>query len=190
MLKTKYKIILGSNSPRRKQLLSDLGIEFEVKVKPTPEDFPQDFLPTEVAELLAKRKANAFRSELKSDELIITADTTVVMENKLLEKPADAAEAENMIKALSGKKHKVISGVCLLSLDKEISFSDTTEVYFNDLSDEEINYYIQKFKPFDKAGAYGIQEWIGMAGISKISGSFYNVVGLPVARLYQELKVF
>lgn len=188
-----FPIILASNSPRRQELLRKLGVMFTVRVKETDEYFPADMPAEEVAQYLAEQKANTFREELQH-EVIITADTTVVLEDDVLNKPADAAEAYEMLKRLSGKAHKVITGVCLLSKHEgqpiKTSFSDTTSVYFSQLTDDEINYYISNYKPFDKAGSYGIQEWIGMIGIEKIEGSYYNVMGLPVEKLYKHLKNF
>jgi septum formation protein len=183
------KLILASGSPRRKQILEEAGISFVVINKNTPEEFPSHIALEKVAEYLARLKAEAFRNEIK-DEVVITADTIVLENNNILGKPATAKEAFDMLRSLSGKKHKVITGVCLFSLQKEIVFSDTTEVTFSHLEDRQIHYYIENFKPYDKAGAYGIQEWIGMTGIEKISGSYFNVVGLPIHRVYKELKNF
>ena len=182
-----FPIILASNSPRRQELLRNLGIPFSVRVKETDESFPADMQADEVARYLAEQKAKAFLGEL-NEELLITADTTVVLADDVLNKPADAAEAFKMLRRLSGTSHQVITGVCLLRHNNLISFSDVTKVYFRQLEDEEIHYYINDFKPFDKAGSYGIQEWIGMIGIEKIEGSYYNVMGLPVEKLYQHLK--
>jgi septum formation protein len=183
------KLILASGSPRRKQILEEAGISFDVKNKNTPEEY-SPLLPAEdVPVFLARLKAEAFRSEIK-DEIVITADTIVLKDHKILGKPADAKEAFSMLRSLSGIKHSVITGVCLFSLKKEVVFSDMTEVYFSHLEDKQIQYYIDNFKPFDKAGGYGIQEWIGMVGIEKISGSYFNVVGLPIHKLYKELKNF
>ncbi len=185
-----HKIILASNSPRRRQILKDAGFDYTTKVKDTPEDFPADMPVKEIPLMLAKRKAHAFKNELQENELIITADTVVVIDNKVLNKPADQQEALSMLRMLSGRMHEVITGVCLLSKEKEISFSDLTQVYFLPLSEEDIEYYIENFKPFDKAGSYGIQEYIGYIGIEKISGSYFNVMGLPIHRLVQELRKF
>lgn len=180
-------ILLASNSPRRKELLAGLGLTFEVRVKEVHEDFPEHMQREEVAEYLASHKADAYAGDLK-DEVLITADTIVCLGDRILNKPADAAEAFDMLRALSGASHEVITGVCLLTKETKTVFHDTTKVYFKELSDEEINYYIQHYKPFDKAGAYGIQEWIGMIGIEKIEGSYFNVVGLPVQKLYTHLR--
>jgi septum formation protein len=182
-----YPIILASNSPRRQELLRNAGISFSVRVKETDEQFPATMPVVEVARFLADKKAEAFRDELM-DELIITADTTVVLRDEVLNKPANANEAASMLQRLSGTSHKVITGVCLLHRKQKVSFDDTTVVYFRQLEKEEIDYYIAHYKPFDKAGSYGIQEWIGMIGIEKIEGSYYNVMGLPVEKLYNYLK--
>ncbi len=181
-------IILASGSPRRKQLLTELGLNFEVRTKATPEDYPDDLAAEEIAELLAIRKAKAFEEELSDNQLVIAADTTVVLDGKLLEKAPDALQAAQMLRTLSGKTHQVITGVCLKSKLKTISFREYTKVIFNELSEKEIQYYIEKYKPFDKAGAYGIQEWIGMSCIKAIEGSYFNVVGLPTQAIYQKLK--
>ena len=182
-------LILASNSPRRKQLMHDMGLEFIVRTKNTDESFPDDMPFYEVPVYLAEKKAQAFKDEIKN-EILIAADTVVIIENNILNKPADHKEAFEMLKMLSGNKHEVITGVCLLSSDKKVLFSDLTEVYFKQLSDEEINFYIEKFKPFDKAGSYGAQEWMGMIGVEKIIGSYFNVMGLPVQKVYEELVKF
>ncbi|CAN5382905.1 Maf-like protein [soil metagenome] len=182
-------LILASNSPRRKQLLQEAGFTFTVKTKETDEDFPDDLPVIKVARYLAEKKAEAFREEL-SEAIIITADTVVICEGISLAKPAHKKEALAMLQTLSGKKHQVVTGMCLLNVKKKISFEVITEVYFKDLSGEEIDHYIDNYKPYDKAGAYGIQEWLGLIGIERINGSYYNVVGLPVQRLYEELKNF
>ena len=181
-----YPLILASKSPRRRQLLQEAGFTFTIKTKEVNEDYPNTINAHEVAAFLAAKKAKAFKAELKN-EVVITADTTVVIDDDVLGKAPNDHAAFEMLRRLSGKLHKVISGVCLFSQEKEIVFSETTEVHFKELTDEEINYYIQNFEPFDKAGAYGIQEWIGMVGIDKIIGDYYNVVGLPVGRVYREL---
>lgn len=180
-------LLLASNSPRRKELLARLGLTFEVKVKEVHEDFPEHLQREEVAEYLASHKAEAYREELQ-DEALITADTIVCLGDRILNKPADYAEAFAMLQALSGNKHEVITGVCVLTKDQKAVFHDTTSVYFKTLSEVEIDYYITHYKPYDKAGAYGIQEWIGMIGIERIEGSYFNVVGLPVQKLYIQLK--
>ncbi len=186
----KYKIILASKSPRRQQLLSDLGLKFEVQSMDIPEEFPEEMGMTEIPVYLAELKATAFLPHLKDDQLVITADTIVWLDGKVLNKPADYAEGFRMLKDLSGKKHQVLTGVCLLSIEKRVSFYVSTDVWFKQLADEEIHYYLKNYLPYDKAGAYGIQEWIGYIGINHIEGSFFNVMGLPVQSLYEHLKVF
>lgn len=182
-------LLLASNSPRRKELLAGLGLTFEVRVKDVQEDFPEHMQREEVAEYLASHKADAYTDDL-GDEVLITADTIVCLGDRILNKPANAAEAFEMLRSLSGTSHEVITGVCLLTKESKSVFHDVTKVYFRDLTEEEINYYIEHYKPFDKAGAYGIQEWIGKIGIEKIEGSYFNVVGLPVQKLYTYLKSF
>lgn len=186
----KYRIILASHSPRRQQLLRDLGLRFEVVEIDYDESFPENQTGEEAAICLAKRKSDSFRDILSDNEIVITADTIVWCNNKVLGKPVDYEDARRMIRELSGNTHEVITGVNLLSAKKEVSFSESTRVTFEELSDEEIDYYIKEFKPFDKAGAYGIQEWIGIAACSRIEGSYFNVVGLPVYRVYKELIEF
>ena len=185
----KYNIVLASNSPRRRELLAGLGIEFTVKVLPDIDESYSPTLPaTEVAEYIAEKKAKAYKSLLHADDLIITADTVVIVGNKILGKPHDAAEAKEMIRDISGKTHCVVTGVCITGRDVHRSLSVSTDVSFSQLTDEEIEYYVERYKPFDKAGAYGIQEWIGFIGVTSLSGSYYNVMGLPVQRIYTELK--
>lgn len=181
------KIILSSNSPRRKQLLEGLGVTFEVRVaKGVDESYPKTLPSTEVAEYIAREKAEAYN--VLEDELVITADTVVVVNDKILGKPHDAEAARSMLRELSGCTHCVVTGVCMKTKDKQYSFSVSTKVTFKQLSESEIDYYINHYKPFDKAGAYGIQEWIGYIGVTKIEGSYYNVMGFPVQRVYEELK--
>ena len=187
---SKYNIILGSASPRRKKLLEALGIKFSIKTTRKEESYPDNLEKKEIAEFLAKQKSDFILTELSGNYLLITADTIVVQNNKILHKPKDKEDSIRILQDLSGSNHKVISGVCIKSEKKEITFSSVTEVSFNDLSDEEIIYYIDNFKPFDKAGSYGIQQWIGYIGIKKINGSYNNVVGLPTNELYQKLKLF
>jgi septum formation protein len=175
-------IILASQSPRRKELLALLDLEFTVEVREVDEVFPDNIDVTEVAEYLAKLKASAF-TNITDEQLIITADTVVVLDNKILGKPKNKAEATQMLQSLSNRSHRVITGVCIKTCDKTISFSNTTKVYFKELTASEIDYYIENYKPFDKAGSYGIQEWIGAIGITKIEGSYFNVVGLPIQEL-------
>lgn len=188
---SKYKIILGSNSPRRKELLSGLDIKFNVKVIPgLEENYPETLDPQEIPVFLSKQKAEAYLSSLDDTMLLITADTIVWNGNAVIGKPKNRAEAIQMLRSLSGHEHHVVTGVCLTTMKKQLTFSVISSVRFASLNDEEIIYYVDKYKPFDKAGAYGIQEWIGYVGVESISGSFYNVMGLPVQRLYQELKIF
>ena len=182
-------LILSSNSPRRKELLAGLDIPFEVRVIEDIDESYPDTLPTgEIAEYIAQKKAAAY--EVGNDEVLITADTIVVLDDQILGKPADAEEAKLMLRSLSGKTHHVITGVCLKSRDQQHHFSVISEVTFKTLAEEEISYYVENYKPFDKAGAYGIQEWIGYIGVTGLSGSYFNVMGLPVQRIYEELKKF
>ena len=185
----KYKIILASNSPRRKELLSGLGINYEVKTLPGIEEaYPDTLKEEEIPLYIAKEKADAYRDAMQPDELIITADTIVWLDGIVMGKPKDEEDARQMLRNLSGKTHQVITGVCLTTAASQNSFSTVTDVTFAELSDAEIDYYIRTYKPMDKAGSYGIQEWIGFIGVQKISGSYFNVMGLPVQRLYTELK--
>ncbi len=187
----KYKIILGSQSPRRKTLLEGLGFKIEVRTKETNEIYPGNLSPEEIPVYLAQQKAASFdRTELLDNEILVTADTVVILENQILGKPGDEKEAKQMLSSLSGKPHHVITGVCLKSNQRQSCFSSITKVRFRYLSEDEISYYISHYKPFDKAGSYGIQEWIGYIGIESIEGSYSNVVGLPTEMLYQELKCF
>ncbi len=183
-----YKITLASGSPRRQQLLRELRIPFTVRTLPVAEDYPANLPPDQVAEYLAEKKGRAYRDTLTDNELVITADTTVVVGRRLLNKPADAAEAQDMLTALSGRVHRVITGVCLTTTTGSRTFVDATKVWFRELSDEEISFYVENYRPFDKAGGYAIQEWMGMIAIERIEGSYCNVVGLPVEKLYGELK--
>ena len=187
---SKYNILLASASFRRRELLTQLGVQYSL-VKPSQEEevVPSDICVEDVSEYLACQKSNAY-NDLKDNDLLITADTTVIVDNKILGKPKDYSDAFQMLRLLSGKTHLVVTGVCLRSVDKVVSFSVKTEVTFSKLDDEEIRFYIENYKPFDKAGAYGIQEWMGKVAVEGINGSFYNVVGLPVQRLYRELKKF
>lgn len=185
-----YEIILASKSPRRQQLLNDLGLKFTVQSMDIPEVFPERLGMTDVPIYLAALKAEAFRPQLKTNQLIITADTIVWLDGKVLNKPVDYADGFRMLKELSGKKHQVITGVCLLSTEKKVAFYALTDVWFKELSDEEIHYYLEHYQPYDKAGAYGIQEWIGYVGIHHIEGSFFNVMGLPVQSVYEHLMTF
>jgi septum formation protein len=180
------QLILASNSPRRKQILEEAGISFKIRTKDVPEIYPESLDCRKVPSYLAVLKAKAF-SDL-NDQTIITADTIVLLDGKILGKPSGRDDALAMLRSLSGKKHEVITGVCILNKNTQVIFSDTTDVYFKNLSEEQINYYLDHFKPYDKAGAYGIQEWIGMVGVEKISGSYFNVMGLPIHKVYTELK--
>lgn len=186
-----YKIKLASKSPRRRELLKELDLKFEViSIENVKEIYPDDLSSSAVAEYLSNLKADAYYDSLKGDELVITADTIVVCDDIVLGKPADRNDAIDMLMMLSGKTHVVITGVTLLSTEKRVSFSTFTDVTFAEITRAEAEYYVDKYSPLDKAGAYGIQEWIGCVAVKKIDGSFYNVMGLPVHRLYQELKSF
>ena len=185
----KYRILLASGSPRRKELLGGLGIDFEVHcLKGIDESYPVELPADDVAEYISKKKAAAYREKIRGNELIITADTVVICGDKVMGKPTDREDAISMLGQLSGRMHHVVTGVTILSATQSKSFSVATEVGFSRLTDEEIAYYVDNYRPFDKAGAYGIQEWIGFVGVESISGSYFNVMGLPVQRLYQELK--
>jgi septum formation protein len=184
------KLILASKSPRRQSLLKTLGYDFDIQTKDVPEDYPDSLPIFEVPAYLAEKKALPFIDEMLQGEVLITADTIVIFEGKVLGKPQDLMEAKEMLQMLSGKTHEVISGVCILSKNQKKIFSDLTKVYFKNLTEEEINFYLQNQPPLDKAGAYGIQDWIGMIGVERIEGCFYNVMGLPVSKLYQALKDF
>jgi nucleoside triphosphate pyrophosphatase len=191
MLKLKFKkIILASKSPRRSQLLKEAGFDFVIKTKEVEESYPADLEVEKVAEYLAKKKAYAAKEFIEKDSVLLTADSIVTLENEIYGKPKNADDAFRILRELSGKVHKVITGVCLLSLTKERSFSSISKVHFEQLSDEEIRNYIEEFQPFDKAGAYAIQEWIGLCKISKIEGLYSNIMGLPVAEVYKELREF
>lgn len=184
----KYRIVLASNSPRRKELLSGLGVCYEVKtLSGIEETFPEGLAAEEIPLHIARVKAEAYRGSMQPDELIITADTIVWQGGQLMGKPVDESDARRMLRSLSGKTHQVITGVCLTTSHFQRSFSTVTDVTFAALSDEEIDYYIRHYRPMDKAGSYGIQEWIGFIGVQSISGSYFNVMGLPVQRLYKEL---
>lgn len=184
------KLILGSKSPRRKELLASIGLQFEIRTKETDENYPESLPIDQVAEYIAQLKADDLIENLKDDEILLCADTTVQIDNILLGKPKDAIEASKMLSLLSGRTHIVTTGVVLASNEMELSFSVKTEVTFKPLSKDEIEYYIETYKPFDKAGSYGIQEWIGYIGIQKINGSYNNVVGLPTQEVYQALQKF
>lgn len=185
-----FQLVLGSKSPRRQELLAGMGFDFEVRTKDTDEDFPATIPFKDVPVFLAEIKANALIDDLKKREVLITSDTIVLLENEILGKPTSPENAREMLQKLSGKSHEVITGVHLKSLEKSHSFSVSTKVFFKPLTDEMISFYIENYKPFDKAGAYGIQEWIGFVGIERIKGSYFNVVGLPVAELWDALNKF
>lgn len=185
----KYRIILASNSPRRKELLGGLGIDYEVKVLPgIDESYPDSLKGEEIPVYIASEKAAAYRAVMQENDLIITSDTIVYLDGEVLGKPRDAADAARMLRLLSGKTHQVITGVCITTQAFQKSFAAVTEVTFDTLSEEEIDYYVSKYAPMDKAGSYGIQEWIGFIGVTGMKGSYFNVMGLPVQRLYKELK--
>lgn len=187
----RYRIILASNSPRRRELLAGIGVPFEVRVvQGIDESYPATLPATDVALYIAGRKAGVYRNLMASDELIITADTVVIVDDEILGKPVDEADAARMLRLLGGRTHRVTTGVCLFTCSEERRFSVTTEVSFRPLTDDEIQHYITRYRPFDKAGAYGIQEWIGYIGVTGIRGSYYNVMGLPVQRIYSELLSF
>lgn len=184
----KYKIILGSKSPRRQQFLKELNIPFESRTVDSQEIYPHHFKAEEITEFLAEFKSNAIK--LSNNELLITADTIVWSNNRALEKPQDKKEAIKMLEELSNNNHQVITSICIATTKKTKVITEKTKVYFGKLSEEEIEFYVNHYKPFDKAGSYGIQEWIGLIGVTKIEGSYANVVGLPVQKLYTELKNF
>lgn len=184
------KVILASASPRRQELIRGLGIEVAVKVRSIDEQFPPELKREQVARFIAERKADAFRDDLGENEIIITGDTTVCIEDDILNKPENREEAIAMIKRLCKRTHSVISAVCILSSGREVVIHDETEVTFGDLTDDEIAYYVDQFRPYDKAGAYGIQEFIGYIGITELKGSYYTVMGFPLHLVYRELKSF
>lgn len=187
----KYKIILASNSPRRKELLRGLDLDFTVKVLPgISEAYPEDTPVADIPLYIAKEKAAAYKSFMRNDELVITADTVVVVGDEVLGKPVDDNDARRMLRQLSGRTHQVITGVCLTTTERQRAFSVVTDVTFRELADAEIDYYVKTYQPTDKAGAYGIQEWIGYVGVTRLEGSYFNVMGLPVQRIYEELRAF
>ena len=185
-----FQLILGSGSPRRQELLKSLGFDFLIKPTNVDESFPVDLVAEEIPLYLAEKKADAYPDDLKETEILITADTIVWCEGKVFNKPANFAEGKKMLEALSGKMHEVFTGICLKSANKQTTFYDVSKVYFKKLKPEEIEYYLINFTPYDKAGGYGVQDWLGYIGIDKIEGSFYNVMGLPVKDLYEELIKF
>ena len=193
MLKEKLQgkhLILASGSPRRQHFFRELDLEFEIRLKEMDEHYPNHLKGEEITDYLAKLKASPFKGELKENDILVTSDTIVWLNNTAIGKPKNSEDAKKMLKTLSGKSHKVISSVCITSVEKQIVFSDITEVTFKELSTEEIDFYINKYQPFDKAGSYGIQEWIGYIGIEKIVGSYFNVMGFPVHKFYQQLLKF
>ena len=188
---SRYNIILASNSPRRKELLSGLNIPYEIKTLPDiDESYPDSLAGEDIAIYIAKEKANAYLDQLDENTLLITADTIVLLDGKVYGKPSDETDAKQMLRDLSGKTHQVMTGVCITTKDKQVSFGVSSEVRFSKLDDDEIEYYVSNYKPFDKAGAYGVQEWIGYVAVEYISGSYFNIMGLPIQRLYRELKKF
>jgi septum formation protein len=191
MVARDFHIILASNSPRRKELLAGIDVNFDVRViRDIDESYPASLPTKDIAEYISLKKATVYRQQMASDELIITADTIVVLDSEVMGKPHDEADASRMLHELSGRTHQVITGVTLTTIDRQRSFSVETDVTFKSLTDEEINYYIQHYKPYDKAGAYGIQEWIGHIGVTALKGSYFNVMGLPVQRIYEALRQF
>ena len=184
----KYKVILASNSPRRKELLAGLGVDYEVRTLPdVDESYPETLHGADIPLYIAKEKADAYVAMMQPGELMITADTIVWLDGKVLGKPRDREDALQMLRTMSGRTHEVFTGVCITTTDWQRSFTAQTEVRFATLSEEEIAYYVDNFQPKDKAGAYGVQEWIGFIGVENISGSYYNIMGLPVQKLYREL---
>jgi septum formation protein len=185
-----YKIILASRSPQRQQLMRELGLKFDVVIREYDEIYPEGLNGEQIAKHIAFEKAASYKDELAYNEIVIAADTIVWCDNKVLGKPLNREDAASILKEISGNTHEVITGVSIRSITKERTFSESTKVTFDTISEEEIYYYIDKYNPYDKAGAYGIQEWIGIAACSRIEGSYFNVVGLPVQRLYKELQKF
>jgi septum formation protein len=185
-----FNVILASGSPRRQQFFKDLDLDFEIRLKEVEEIYPENLKAGAITDYLAELKANAFLGELKDNDILVTSDTIVWHENKALGKPKDYDDAFKMLQSLSGKTHEVITSVCIKTKEKKDTFHEITQVTFNELTDEEILYYLDNYKPFDKAGSYGIQEWIGLVAIARINGSYANVVGLPVDKVYQHLNAF
>ncbi len=190
MINYDHKIILASASPRRQDFLTALGIPFEIRIKEVEEVFPSTLKREQITDYLSVLKAKPFLNELKKDEILITSDTIVWLDNRPLGKPNNREEAFSMLQLLSGRGHEVITSICLTSTKKQIIQHDTTKVFFKELSDQEINFYLDNYQPFDKAGSYGIQEWIGLIGVTKIEGSYFNVMGLPTEKLYTSLEEF
>ena len=185
-----YKIILASGSPRRQQFFKDLDLDFEIRLKDIEEIYPDDLQGVEITNYLAQLKANAFDGEIAANEILVTSDTIVWLNNKALGKPKNYDDAFAILKSLSNETHEVITSVCFKTIDKTETIFDVTKVTFNRISDEAIRYYLDNYKPFDKAGAYGIQEWVGLVGITRIDGSYTNVVGLPTEKVYQYLSKY
>lgn len=184
----KYKVILASNSPRRKELLAGLGVDYEVRTLPdVDESYPETLQGADIPLYIAKEKADAYVAMMQPGELMITADTIVWLDGQVLGKPIDREDALRMLRTMSGRSHEVFTGVCITTTEWQRSFTAQTEVRFATLSEDEIAYYVDRFQPMDKAGAYGVQEWIGFIGVENISGSYYNIMGLPVQKLYREL---
>lgn len=187
----KYNIVLASNSPRRKELLQRMGVNFKVRTLfGIDENYPDSLRGEDIVRYISRNKAQAYRSSMAPNELLITADTIVYVEGEVMGKPKTAEQAKEMLHKLSGKSHQVITGVTIVTADRTEDFGVTSQVKFAEITDEEINFYVDNYLPFDKAGAYGIQEWIGIVAVEEIKGSYFNVVGLPVQRLYQKLKTF
>lgn len=186
----KYTIVLGSNSSRRKKILEKMNMKVEVRASNIDESITSDINIIEIPVFLAQKKSNSLSKDLKEKEILITADTVVIYKNKIITKPKNSLDAKKILEQLSNNTHQVITGVCIRSQNKEHTFSNITEVTFNKLNDNDIDYYIKQFNPYDKAGSYGIQEWIGLIGVKKIKGSYTNVVGLPSSQVYQELNKF
>lgn len=187
----KYDVILASKSPRRQELLAGMGVKFRVMTRDVVEDYPPSLPAVDVPAFLSRKKASAFEiNELTENYLVIASDTVVIIDNQILGKPKDTDDAARMLRLLSGRTHKVVSGVTIKTKDVTETFSAVSDVTFNILNDNEIHFYIEKYHPFDKAGAYGVQEWVGYIGVSAVKGSFYNVMGLPTQMLYQTLKKF
>ena len=191
MMRNPYHIILASNSPRRKELLAGLDLQFEVRVlEDIDESYPNDLPTQKIAEFISKKKADAYVQTIADDELVITADTVVILGDEVMGKPHGEADAKRMLGELSGRTHQVTTGVTLSTRERQMSFSVVTNVTFKQLSSDEIDYYVRSYHPMDKAGAYGIQEWIGYIGVTALEGSYFNVMGLPVQRIYEALKTF
>ncbi len=187
----KYNIVLASNSPRRKELLQRMGVNFKVRTLfGIDESYPDSLRGEDIVRYISRNKAQAYRSSMAPNELLITADTIVYVEGEVMGKPKTAEQAKEMLHKLSGKSHQVITGVTIVTADRTEDFGVTSQVKFAEITDEEISFYVDNYLPFDKAGAYGIQEWIGIVAVEEIKGSYFNVVGLPVQRLYQKLKTF